>query len=80
MHGHPVAELVPLQREQVGPRTFVPLGEIQEGLRGIMSADQAREWWEEIRALRKQGGPALDAWEKYEKLREEGKLGPPEEK
>jgi len=80
VHGHPVAELVPLEGEKAGPRTFVPLGEIQEGLRGIMSAEQAREWQEEIRELRRQGGPALDPWEKYEKLRAEGKLGPPEQK
>lgn len=78
VHGHPVAELVPIEKEAVRPRTFVPLKEIAEGLAGTLTAEEAREWQEEIREFRRQGGPTLDAWEKYEKLRAEGKLGPSE--
>jgi prevent-host-death family protein len=80
VHGHPVAELVPIKKEAVRPRTFVPLKEIAEGLAGTLTAEEVREWQEETRELRRQGGPTLDAWEKYERLRGEGKLGPSEDK
>lgn len=79
VHGHPVAELVPIEEKRLGPRTFVPLKEIQDGLAGMLTAEQAREWEEEIHEVRKQHGPTLDPYEKYEKLRAEGKLGPLEE-
>jgi prevent-host-death family protein len=35
VHGHPVAELVPVARR----RSFVPFGEIVGGLRGLLDAD-----------------------------------------
>ena len=35
VHGHPVADLVPLKR----PRSFVPFAEIVEGLRGLLPPD-----------------------------------------
>jgi prevent-host-death family protein len=76
VHGHPVAELVPIE-ERSRRRAFVPLGELEEGLRGLMSADEAREWIDEIHRNRREGGPAEDPFEKYERLREEGRLGPP---
>lgn len=71
VHGHPVAELVPLEEEAVGPRTFVPLEEIQNGLAGILSAEEAEEWIEEIHAIRRERGPAEDPFEKYERQRAE---------
>lgn len=69
VHGHPVAELVPLEEERPRPRTFVPIKEIQEGLRGIMSPEEAREWAREIREIRREWGPARDPFEKYEEQR-----------
>jgi len=49
VHGHPVAELVPIERR----RTFVPFGEIVEGLRGLMNpddrlAEELREFDDEV--------------------------------
>jgi len=74
VHGHPVAELVPLEKEHVGPRTFVPLKEIAEGLAGTLSPDDplARE----IREWRNEDAPGLDPYERYEKKKKEGKIGP----
>jgi prevent-host-death family protein len=76
VHGHPVAELVPLE-EQAGPRReFVPLEELEEGLRGQMSADEAQEWIDEIHQVRRERAPGEDPFEKYERMRAEGRLGP----
>lgn len=77
VHGHPVAELVPIE-EKFPPRTFVPFKEIQEGLAGLLDPDDPLA--EEVRQWRSEDGPALDAWERYEKKRAEGRIGPPEEK
>jgi prevent-host-death family protein len=76
VHGHPVAELVPLE-EGVPRRTFVPLKEMEEGLRGTMSAEEAQEWIDEIHRNRREGPPVEDPFEKYERLEAEGRLGPP---
>jgi prevent-host-death family protein len=75
VHGHPVAELVPLEEEEIRPRRFVPLKEVADGLRGIMSAEDAREWAEEIRQIRREWGPARDPFEKYEEQRAEERGG-----
>jgi prevent-host-death family protein len=45
VHGHPVAELVPLSR----PERFVPFDELVRGLSGLMRADDRLD--EELRAL-----------------------------
>jgi prevent-host-death family protein len=73
VHGHPVAELVPVA-EEFPPRTFVPLKDIVEGLAGTLDPDDPLA--EEVREWRDQGGPAMDPFEEYEKKRAEGKLGP----
>jgi prevent-host-death family protein len=73
VHGHPVAELVPLEERQVRPRTFVPFKEVEDGLTGILSAEEAREWIEEIHEIRREQGPAEDPFEKYERQRAEEK-------
>jgi prevent-host-death family protein len=75
VHGHPVAELVPLE-EQARRRAFVPLEELEEGLRGQMSADEAQEWIDEIHQVRRERAPGEDPFEKYERMRTEGRLGP----
>jgi len=75
VHGHPVAELVPLE-ERAARRTFVPLGELEQGLRGLMSADEAQEWIDEIHRNRRERAPGEDPFEKYERLRAERRLGP----
>jgi prevent-host-death family protein len=75
VHGHPVAELVPIE-ERVRRRTFVPLREFEEGLGGLMSADEAREWIDEIHEFRRERAPGEDPFEKYERMRAEGRLGP----
>jgi prevent-host-death family protein len=69
VHGHPVAELIPLEEEPPAPRTFVPLKEIADGLAGTLHPDD--RWAEEIREWRDQDGPALDPFEEYEKKRAE---------
>lgn len=71
VHGHPVAELVPLEEDppRLGPRAFIPLGEMEEGLRGLMSAEEAREWIEEIHENRRAREPARDPFEKFEEQR-----------
>lgn len=76
VHGHPVAELVPIE-ERVRRRTFLPLEEIEEGLSGLMSADEAREWIDEIHRIRRESPPVEDPFEKYERMEAEGRLGPP---
>jgi prevent-host-death family protein len=75
VHGHPVAELVPIE-DDYPPRTFVPLKEVMEGLAGSLDPDDPLA--EEIRELRNQGGPSLDPFERYEKnrARERGGEGP----
>jgi prevent-host-death family protein len=71
VHGHPVAELVPLGEGEGRPRRFVPLEEMERGLRGLMTADEAREWIEEIHENRRARGPARDPFEEYEEQRAE---------
>lgn len=68
VHGHPVAELVPIE-EELPPRTFVPLEEIMDGLAGSLHPDD--RWAEENREWRDQGGLALDPFEEYERKRAE---------
>lgn len=77
VHGHPVAELVPLEEQRVRPRTFVPFDEIADGLRGIMSAEEAQAWIDEIHQIRREQPPAEDPFERYERLRAERRLGKP---
>ncbi len=57
VHGHPVAELVPIEDEHP-PRTFVPLREILEGLAGSLHPED--RWDEEVGELRDQDGPSRD--------------------
>jgi antitoxin (DNA-binding transcriptional repressor) of toxin-antitoxin stability system len=45
VHGHPVADLVPVERTQ----QFVPFDELVSGLRGLMGADDRLD--EELREL-----------------------------
>jgi prevent-host-death family protein len=45
VHGHPVAELVPVERAQ----QFAPFEELIDGLRGLMAADDRLD--QELRAL-----------------------------
>jgi len=45
VHGHPVAELVPVSRAE----PFVPFGEVVSELRGLLRADDRLE--EDLRAL-----------------------------
>lgn len=66
VHGHPVAELVPIE-DDYPPRTFVPLKEVFEGLAGSLHPDD--RWAEEIQEMRDQDGPALDPFEEYERNR-----------
>ena len=75
VHGHPVAELVPLE-DQTRRRAFVPLDEMEEGLRGMISAEDAQEWIDEIHRNRRERAPGEDPFEKYERMRAEGRLGP----
>lgn len=77
VHGHPVAELVPIEDEGIRPRTFVPLKEIEDGLAGMLSADEAREWIDEIHEIRRERGPARDPFEKYEEQQAEEHKGRP---
>lgn len=70
VHGHPVAELVPLG-EDLPPRTFVPLKEVFDEMARVISPEDADEWIKEIRELRNQGGPARDPFEVYEEKRAE---------
>lgn len=65
VHGHPVAELVPLEEER-DSRRFVPFKEFAEGLKGVMSAEEARKWIDEIHQIRREQGPARDPFERYE--------------
>ena len=76
VHGHPVAELVPIE-EGVPRRAFVPLEEMEEGLKDLMSAEEAQEWIDEIHRNRRKGPPVEDPFEKYERLKAERRLGPP---
>jgi prevent-host-death family protein len=50
VHGHPVAELVPVDRAQ----QFVPFDELVDGLRGVMSADDRLD--QELRELDEPAG------------------------
>jgi prevent-host-death family protein len=68
VHGHPVAELVPIE-EELPPRTFVPLKEVMEGLAGTLHPDD--RWAEEIRELRNSDRLAQDPFEAYEEKRAE---------
>ncbi len=70
VHGHPVAELVPIEEERY-PRRFVPLKRFEE-LAGTLTPEQGRAWIEEIREIRNES-PARDPYEKYEELRRERK-------
>lgn len=72
VHGHPVAELVPVE-DDYPPRTFVPLKQIFEELAGSLHPDD--RWAEELKELRAQGGPSLDPFEEYEKKRVEERSG-----
>jgi prevent-host-death family protein len=75
VHGHPVAELVPVEKKQ--RRTFVPFEEIADGLRGTMTAEEAQDWIDEIHRIRRESPPAEDPFERYERKRAEGRIGRP---
>lgn len=51
VHGHPVAELVPVER---GPKRFVPRERFAD-FKGILSHEEAEEWIEEIHQIRQEG-------------------------
>lgn len=53
VHGHPVAELVPVEERR--PRKFVPLKEVFEEMSGTISKEDADAWIEEIHQIRKEG-------------------------
>jgi len=79
VHGHPVAELVPIE-EELPPRTFVPLKDFFDEMAGVLSPDEAREWAEEVREMRAEWGLIRDPFEKYEERRaEEGDRKPDEQ-
>ena len=70
VHGHPVAELVPLARA----RRFVPIAAIVEDLKGLLSPDDRLD--EELRGS-KQGSPE-DPFDRYaEVMAERGDAGAP---
>jgi prevent-host-death family protein len=60
VHGHPIADLVPVER----PRRFVRFAEIADGLRGLLPADARLD--EDIRDLMA-AGPE-DPFERYEEV------------
>lgn len=68
VHGHPVAELVPIEEERY-PRRFVPMKKFEE-LAGALTPEQGRAWIEEIREIRSES-PVRDPFEKYEEIRSE---------
>ncbi|HEX3609757.1 MAG TPA: type II toxin-antitoxin system prevent-host-death family antitoxin [Solirubrobacterales bacterium] len=68
VHGHPVAELVPIEDDY--PRKFVPLKKFEE-IAGILSPEEGRAWAKEIREIRDESGSARDPFEKYEEQRAE---------
>jgi prevent-host-death family protein len=70
VHGHPVAELVPIE-EELPPRTFVPLKELFEEMAGVLSPEEANEWIKEIREMRSSDRLSADPFERYEKQRAE---------
>jgi prevent-host-death family protein len=55
VHGHPVADLVPIARR----RRFVPFEEIVEELTGLLDPDD--DWYAEIKAMRDADEPR-DPW------------------
>jgi prevent-host-death family protein len=71
VHGHPVAELVSIEEEGVGPRTFVPLKKFLEEMREAVGPEEGRRWAEEIRQIRRESGPVRDPFEKYAEQRAE---------
>ena len=62
MHGHPVADLGPIEDEPAG--AFAPLARVFEGLASVLDPDD--QWGEEIRELRGQDEPARDPFEAFE--------------
>ncbi|HEY7950653.1 MAG TPA: type II toxin-antitoxin system prevent-host-death family antitoxin [Solirubrobacterales bacterium] len=68
VHGHPVAELVPVEEERY-PRKFVPFKKFEE-LAGTLTQEEAHAWIREIREIRDES-PARDPFERYEELRME---------
>lgn len=74
VHGHPVAELVPVEGE-LPPRAFAPLESFFEEMADVL--DPADRWAEEIRETRNADRLTLDPFEKPEKQHgEEGRHGP----
>jgi prevent-host-death family protein len=68
VHGHPVAELVPVEEDR--PRRFVPRERFAE-FRGILSHEEAEEWIEEIHQIRQEGRESDridDPFERYEAI------------
>jgi prevent-host-death family protein len=70
VHGHPVAELVPIG-DELPPRTFVPLKEFFEEMAGVLSPEDAREWLKDLRELRRSDRLASDPFEEHERKRAE---------
>jgi prevent-host-death family protein len=62
VHGHPVADLVPIEAE-LPRQTFVPLARVFEEMAGVLSLDD--RWAEEVRELREVDGAVRDPFEEF---------------
>jgi prevent-host-death family protein len=68
VHGHPIADLVPIER----PSSFVPFAEIADGLRGLLPVRTRLD--EELRDL--MAAEAEDPFDRYEEvMRDRGDPG-----
>jgi prevent-host-death family protein len=76
VHGHPVAELVPIEER---PKRFVPRERFEE-LAVAGDPEAAREWIEEIHQIRREMGPIRDPWEKLEEINADRKREASEER
>ncbi len=69
VHGHPIADLVPVER----PSSFVPFAEIVDGLRGLLPADARLD--DDLRDL--MAAEPEDPFDRYEEvMRERRDAGP----
>ena len=68
VHGHPIADLVPVER----PSSFVPFAEIVDGLRGLLPADDRLDDLRDLMAAEPE-----DPFDRYEEvMRERRDAGP----
>jgi prevent-host-death family protein len=63
VHGHPVADLGPIE-DEAPAGTFVPLPLLFEEMAGVLDLDD--RWAEEVRGLRGQDKPVRDPFEAFE--------------